>query len=79
MSVCRSWPPWSNGQRLSGRAQEALPRLRSMVNGAQISQIYSVLAAAYHDAGDAAGMPGESWLRGQQGRAYAEYAGSWVP
>lgn len=66
-----------NELRLSGGAKDVLPNLRAMVNGGELFQVHSVLAAAYHDVGDAAAAANElAWLRANRGRAYAEYAGS---
>jgi putative peptide modification system cyclase len=67
----------ANALRLSGQASEALPRIHDLVNGGEIFQVHSVLAAAYRDVGDTTGAERElSWMRQQRGRAYAEYAGS---
>ena len=66
-----------NELRLSGGAKDVLPNLRAMVNGGELFQVQSVLAAAYHDVGDAAAAANElAWLKANRGRAYAEYAGS---
>lgn len=67
----------ANQLRLAGDAGAAVLRLNRLLDGAELYQVHSVLAAAYRDQGDEAGLARErDWMKQNRGLAYAEYAGT---
>ena len=67
----------ANDARLSGDATEAARQLNRLLDGSELYQVHSVLAATYRDLRDEARVARElDWMWKNRGLAYAEYAGT---
>lgn len=69
----------ANALHLSGDSAQAIKMLQAMVDGSELFQVHSVLAAAYAAQGAIQEQQSQlDWMRRHRGRAYTEFAGSSV-
>lgn len=67
----------ANALHLSGNSADAIPMLQALVDGSELFQVHSVLAAAYAGTDATHEQRGQlAWMRAHRGRAYMEFAGS---